>query len=75
MVFYLELYNVHRRALNLFFLEIVLRRPSLAYRMVLVLVLVLEKGRTCPALAYMLKVGMASICAKKSAFVHVCERR
>ena len=41
VVFYLELYIVYRRALNLFFLQIILRRPSLAYTMVLVLVLVL----------------------------------
>ena len=41
VVFYLELYIVYRRALDLFFLQIILRRPSLAYTMVLVLVLVL----------------------------------
>ena len=61
---------VYRRALNLFFLQIILRRPSLAYTMVLVLILVLvhkesilvlkgsvlvlilvlEKPPTCPAL-------------------------
>ena len=41
VLFRVELYIVYRRASNLFFLQIILRRPSLAYTMVLVLVLVL----------------------------------